>query len=446
MSHYFLRASLLIFASIFSPVLVFQAPAMASSNAIKFYKSPRSFFPSGESNLKELEKNWFKDSFEFSYFVQKEKKQFWVQASSVARDLHLSEYVYSNERKQTYKVLQISGSAVLGSPADGKTSAEWLPLSSLTPLPDDRGIALTLISTQIRESPSWKSDSVLNLPPGSRLQILKFEDTWAQVTFESVGKVSGWVDLSNLLLKHDFAAFALWGPKNRWLQILYREGSELVTADDKRIPLSEINGLMTKPDLAISLITDDSEHLLLRQNLHLLKTEAQAWSLSRLAGHGEVFWKKSSSEVIADSHFDNGISIEELMKREVVAVSFHPQNPNYGVVSAQGIYLTTDGKTWRRLAKFSEKNEPVLIDEKGVLYVGSQKSTDFGKSFSPYFRWELLAQMLEQKKKTPAQQLKIRNLTNPRPGVLRMELETNRGPLRLAARTNQDFISKWDYD
>jgi len=435
-------------ALLFTTFFIWTAPSLASigpQSAIKFFKSPRSSFSSGEANLRELEKNKVKDHFEFSYLVKREQKQFWVQATSVARDLHLCDYVYSNEQKQTFKVQRIESSLVLATPVQGGP-AEWLSLSQLTPIPEDTGSALTLTTTQIRERPSWKSDSVLSLPPGSRLQILKFDDTWAQVTFESIGKVSGWVDLSNVILKHDFAAFALWGDKNKWLQVHYREGSDLITTDNKRVPLSEVKGLITKPDLAISLVTDDAEHLLLRQNLTVLKTESESWALSRLTGHGEVYWKMDSSTPAPNAHLTGQIAIEELMKREVVSVSFHPQNPNYGLVSAHGIFLTIDGKTWQRLSRFGDQDFPVLIDTQGALYVGSQRSADIGKNFSPYFRWELLAQMLEQKQKSPAQQLKIRSLASPRPGIIRMELETNHGPLRLAARTNHGFITKWDYD
>ncbi len=419
-----------------------------ASSAVKFYKSPRSFFPSGESNLKDLEKNRIKDHFEFSYLVQREKKQFWVQASSVARDLHLSDFVYNNQTRQTYRVQQISGSSLQGIPVlAGAGDSQWMSLSDLSPIPEDTGVGLTLTSVQVHESPSWKSDSILNLPAGSRVQVVKIEDTWALVNFESIGKVSGWVDLSNLILKSDFAAFALWGKKNQWLQVLYREGSDLITSDKKRLPLAEVKGLITKPELAISIVTDDSEHLLLRQNLTVIKTEAQSWSLSKLSGHGEVYWKKDSvANISADSHLDGDLTIEDIMKREVVSVSFHPKNPNLGLVSAGGVFLTRDGKTWNRLSRFGKSDFPVLIDAQGYLYIGAQRSPDYGKTFSPYFRWELLAQMLEQKQKSPAQQLKIKSLSTPRPGVIQMELETNSGPLRLAARSDQAFISKWDYD
>ncbi|MGZ5278948.1 MAG: hypothetical protein ACXWC9_03350, partial [Pseudobdellovibrionaceae bacterium] len=107
---------------LFTSLFLSLSPGLAvvgSHAAIKFYKSPRSFFPSGESNTRELEKNRVKDHFEFSYLVQRDKKQFWVQASSVVRDLHLSEYVYSNDQKQIYKVQQFTGSTVFASPVGG---------------------------------------------------------------------------------------------------------------------------------------------------------------------------------------------------------------------------------------------------------------------------------------------------------------------------------------
>lgn len=414
-----------------------------TSLAVKFYRSPRSPFPSGETNRRELEKNWIQDYAESSYLVQKEKRHFWVKAASVARDLQLSQFVYSGRTQKTYRVLQAAGASIYGS-TEGK-SPEWLPLSELSPLPQDMGVAMTLTNTQLHETANWKSDSILSVPAGSRLQILKLDETWAEVAFESVGRITGWVDLNNLLLKYDFAAFVMTEEKT-WTPVLYREGSEMITSDRKRIPLKAVKGLMTKPDLAISMVTDDSEHLLLRQNLTLLKTEFQSWSLSKISGHGNVFWKKDQPQRILEAQLENGITVEELMKREVVSVSFHPKNPNIAIASAQGIFLTTDGKIWKKLAQFQNQNFPVLVDSKSVLFVGSRRSEDMGKTFSSYFRMEALAPLVEQKQKSIVQQLKIKSLSNPRPGILRMEVETNLGSLALAARTDQALIQKWDYD
>jgi hypothetical protein len=438
------KASLILTLSLLSSAWSSVAwSSIDSSLAVKFYRNPRSLFPSGEINRKELEKNWQQDFSESSYLVQRDKRQFWVKAASVARDLQLSQTVHSNRTQKDYQVRQVAGAFILGS-TDGK-APEWLPLSDLSPLPQDLGVAMTLTNTQLHEKPNWKSDSILSVPSGSRLQILNLDDTWAEVTFESVGKITGWVDLNNLILKYDFASFASVDQKS-WIPILYREGSELVSGDHKRIPLEKVKALVTKPNLAISIVTDDSEKLLLRQNLTLLRTEFQSWSRSRIAGHGDVFWKKDFNPELKETNLESGISFEELMKRDIVAVSFHPKNSNLAIASAQGIFLTMDGKKWKKLPIFQSQNHPVLIDAQGSIYVGSQRSQDDGKSFSPFFRWESLTPLVEQRQKSAVQQLKIRSLASPRPGILKMEVETNLGAISLAARSNQGLIQKWDFD
>ncbi len=414
-----------------------------SSLAVKFYRSPASPFPSGEINRRALEKNWVQDFAESSYRVRREKREFWVKAASVARDLQLSQFVYSNRSQKTYKVAGIAGASLLVSTNGGP--AEWMHQSEFSPLPNDLGVAMTLTSSQLHEKPNWKSDSVLNVPAGSRLKILKFEDTWAQVSFESVGQITGWVDLHNLILKADFAAIVTTDQKN-WIPVLYREGTEIVTADKKRIPLQKIKALVTKPELAISLVTDDSQNLLLRQNLTVISSDFQTWSLSKLQGHGSVYWKKNPTPTLRESQLQSGISLDELLKRDIVAVSFHPQKPNLALASAQGIFMTTDGKTWKKLKVFQNENHPVLIDSQSHLYVGSQRSQDMGKTFLPYFRLEALAPLVEQRQRSLIEKLKIRSLSLPRPGVLRMEVESNLGAVALAARTDQNFIQKWDFD
>lgn len=424
------------------------APALGAldpSLATKFYKSPRSLFHSGEANQRLLEKNWAKDYSDFSYLVHRENRKFWVRAASVARDLQLSQAVFSSRTQKQYKVLQTAGASILGKPIAGPGSPEWLPLSELSSIPSDTGVVMTLTHTQLRQGPNWKSDSLLSVPPATRLKVLKIEDSWAQVSFESVGKTTGWVDLNNLLFKHDFASFIMT-KSLRWTPVLYREGSDMVTTNKTRVPLNEVIGLVTKPDLGISLVTSDSEKLLLRQNLTLVKTEFQVWSMSRLEGHGEVFWKKKQNSTLLGRAQSKGLGIDELIKKEIASVSFHPKNPHIAIVSAQGIYITTDGKSWKHLAQFGQQNHPVLVDANSNFYVGTQRSLDGGKSFSHYFKLTNLAALIEKRQQSPAQHLKVKNLTSPRPGVLRLEVETAKGSLAFAARTSSEPIAKWDFD
>ncbi len=423
-------------------------PALASRGlAIKFYQSPHSQFASGEVSLRELEKDWKQDFAESSLLVERNHRQFWVPSESVARDLNLSQWVIENRTQKKYQVLSTHGSSVQVAADSNKPM--WLKMSDLSPVAQDLGTALTITTTQLRQSASWKSNSLLSLPPNSRLQIIELEDTWALVSFQSMGEIKGWVDLNNLVLKSDFAAFALTDSKS-WTPILYREGSDLITQDQTRLPLGKVRALKTKPNLAISLVSDDSQKLLLRQNLNLLSSEDQVWSQSKISGHGSVFWKKNQIQdaMTKDelSSAAGALDVDALLSREVVSVSFHPKNPNFGVVSAQGIYLTVDGKSWRLLPEFKNQNHPVLIDESSTLYVGSMRSFNGGKSFSAYLKMDQLTRLIETRQKNSGLQFKIRALTSPQPGILKLGLETNAGKISLAARTATTDPLKWDFD
>lgn len=441
-------ALLLVFQGFATPSLASLDPKLAA----KFYQSPQSPFASGEINRRELEKTWVEDQDEFSYLVQNGKKQIWVKADWIATDLHLSTRVHSQKTGRIYRAVKTAGSHLLGE-AEDKKSIEWLSLKDINPLPEDLGLALTLTSVQVRSQPSWKSDSMMTLPTQSRLKILKIEDTWAQVEFESVGKISGWVDLSNLLTKYDFASFAMTADQ-KWRPINYRSGSELITGQrgsEERIPISKVTGLLTRPDLGISLVAEDNKKLLLRQNLTILKIDAEKWSLSRLKDHGAVYWRRDASPVTISAmtntlQLPEGLSTEELLKREITSASFHPKNPNIGLASSQGIYLTLDGKFWRKISQFKNQNHAVLIDPQSVIYIGEMRSFDLAKTFAPYLRWEILSQMIEQKNRRPSNQMRISQLSIPRPGILQMIVETDLGKLKVAARNTADTISKWDFN
>ncbi len=420
-----------------------------AQTSVKFYKSPMSLFSSGETNPKELEKTKTKNHFEFSYLVQNgPNKKYWTRAESLATDINVSQFATSSKTKKIYKLIRNSGSQWLGESTDFKVQ-EWLSIQELTPVTDDLGNILTLTSTSIRSEPNWKSDSVIQVPAKTSLAIKRFEDTWALVQFESIGQMTGWIDLSNVITKYDFASFVLVDKK--WLPVNYREGNRMISIEKsgskKEIPLDKISALMTKPDLAISLVADDSQNLLLRQNLQILKTQAEAWNLSQLSGHGEVYWKNSTSSnrLNLSPNDDSTLTTEQILKREVTSTSFHPKNPNMGLAASQGIYLTTDGKIWNKLHQFKNQSFAVLIDDHGVFYVGNQRSFDGGKTFQPFLKWESLAHMIEQKQKKPAAKIHIASLSLPRAGILQMDIETDLGKLRVAAKNTYDAVTKWDF-
>ena len=325
----------------------------------------------------------------------------------------------------------------------------WVPSRDLVRDVDlTENTAITVTSTQLREADTWKSGFIATIPSGTKLQIISLKETWAQVVFESVGKIHGWVDLNNVILRSDFASFIQAVDKPQiWRAVRFRDGTHLITEEGTRIELSKITAMKTKPDLGISISSNESQHLLLRQHLKIIKNDNDMWNVSQLKGHGAIYWKNPKPlSLNAQSEANKGLSTDELLKREVVSVSFHPKNPLLGLASAQGIFMTVDGKKWQNISQFGSKNFPVLIDHAGHFYVGPERSQDQGKSFNSYFRWDHLAHLVETAQKHPGKQLRLKELTSPRPGILQIQLETDLGKIQLAARTDSALISKWDFN
>lgn len=372
---------------------------LAAVLAIPFYQSPRSLFPSGEASLMHLEKNKLSIQKQASLLVEKDRRLFWVSATDVIKDSDL-----------------------------------------------DQDSAITITNTQIRQFDSWKSSFVATVPAGSKLRVLKLKETWAFVSFESVGQLQGWVDLNNIILKADFASFIQTKSDQKWHAVRFREGTSLVTENTSRVDLSLVTAMKTKPDLAISITANDAQKLLLRQHLRIVKADSDFWNMSKLPGHGAVYWKTSSINRSSDVESDTGLSTDQLLKREIVSVSFHPKNPNMGIASAQGVFITLDGKNWKQLNYFGKKNFPVLIDHLGSIYVGGEKSMDQGKTFSSYLRWDQVAHLVESYQGYPNKQMRIKELQSPRPGILELQLETDLGHIKLAGRSDFPTISKWDFN
>lgn len=422
------------------------ASAMAASPAaISFYRSPQSLFASGQASERALQKNWVKDSYQFSLLVNKDHRQFWIDADKVARDFDLSSRVRANNQRP-YRVLEWKGSAVLVE--DYKThERKMFDLSSLQPDPADLGLAMTLIETQIRTEPTWKSQGLLTVPALTRLQLISIQDSWAQVALLDAHSESqtalGYVDLNNLLLKMDFAGFVLI--KGEWQPFHHRDGEQIYISDAKSVNWKDVQGILTKSNMGVSLCVDDSKHLLLRQNLEILKSQPQTWKVSQLQGHGLVYWTEPQAQSTSPHPIMDGtISTDQLLHREVTSVAFHPTNPKFGLASAEGIFLTKDGEHWQRLSQFHEQNHAVSIDSKGRLYVGGLRSQNNGQSFDPYFRWEVLASMVENHLKSPSHELRLDSISFSVKNILQIEVSNGSQKLRLAARNEGPFISHWD--
>jgi len=417
----------------------------ANGTAISFYRSPQSLFASGQTSERNLQKNWVKDSFQFSLLVNKDHRQFWIDADKVARDFDLSSRVRSADQRP-WRVVEWKGSALLVE--DFKTSErKMFDINAVQPDPADLGLAMTLIETQIRAEPNWKSQGLLTIPAQTRLQLISIQDSWAQVALldsHSSSQTSlGYVDLSNVLLKMDFAGFVLI--KGEWQPFHHRDGDQIYISDSKSVNWKSVQGILTKANMGVSLCVDDNKHLLLRQNLEILKSQSQTWKVSQLPGHGLVYWALPEAQEIKPTTLVDGvITTDQLLHREVSSVAFHPTNPKFGIASAEGIFLTKDGEHWQRLAQFRTQNHAVSIDSKGRLYVGDLRSQNQGQSFEPYFRWELLASLVENHLTSPSHELRLDSISFSAKNILQIEVSNGTQKLRLAARNEGPLITHWD--
>ncbi len=427
--------------------------------SLPFFRHPQSAFPSGEASPRDLEKNWIKDEAQMSYEILRGKQKIWIKANEIARDINLSLWATTANNSTKYKILKIDGRQVLAQNTQ-TLQAEWMAIENLTTSPEDLGIAINLITATLHIKPEWKSMGVHAIDPLTRLQVKSFQDNWVQVSPINRPEVTGWIDNSNLIFKHDFASEIKTSENSdQWIAVKYRHGNMLVGYKQEQIPMNKITAMKTKSSMGISLVSNTDLSLLMKQNVSISKTDYDVWSTSKLPGHGIIYWKKSepsqnnknekksTSPNPPPSAVNNVIlKTEDLLKREVVSISFNPKNSSHGLASAEGIFLTTDGKNWRKLNQFGNNNAPVLIDENDTLYVGSENSSDLGGHFSAYLKWDELAHMVEKKQNSPARELKIRNIKNPRPGILSIEFDTGSGLIRMAARKTTDSNLKWDFE
>lgn len=418
---------------------------LTSEPAIKIFKNPAALFPSGEMNRKDLEKTFRGERVESHFLVQRGQSLFWLKESQLIRSLQLTDRIKIKNNPSIFRLIQIRGTQAQLEDAQGKKIQ--VNQSQLIPSYEDLGWSTNILETHLKTSPDWQSDSHILLKAKTRLKLLDTDENWALVSLENDSQKIGWVDLSNLILKADFAQFVKRKNSPQWIAVSYRQGSDLVTKLGEKIALKEITHLAPKDNLAISVSNDAQNGLAYRQNLQILEQDFEPWNFSQTKEFGTVFWKKGTqktSKTINSS--PENLSTEDILKKEIYSASFHPQIKEQGLISSNGIYATQDGLHWQALPRFGNHNMPVFIDENGHWFVGNLRSTDKGKSFHPYFRWEPLARVLEERQKSPANDLKIKAITPLKSGFLRFEVETQKGKLFLSAKLNKGFISSWNYD
>jgi len=399
-----MRTVLLLFLATFN-----SASFAALNPALSFYRSQQSLFSSGQASRGDLENKVLRRELEPWFRVTWNKKEYEVPGEIMVKDLQTTQTLTAKEAIDILKSPQSGSPRAFQLPAQAnvivlKTDAYWAevlepksknkgwaPLHVFTAPNEDKGVYITLIDSFLQKSAQSSGEIITTIPRNVRLMPLEIEKNFLKVQYNTH---IGYVDLSNLACRGDFAMWA-YHKRQGWLGISHRENGFLMTVNNQKIPLNDFIAFSPYSNRGVisQKLSEDGPSI--RSRVQILDQKAHRWALSVLEGHGEVWWRTEDTEQLTKSESTQQISTEQLLKKEISAFSFASTKSMKGLASANGIYRTEDGKTWTQIPLFEDKNYPVTIHPDGIWYVGSYRSFDEGKTFEPYIKWDKLAEQIQ---------------------------------------------------
>lgn len=434
-------------AGIFSASLLCAQLCFATSNSVvSFYRTQQSLFPSGQATREALEAKVLRRDYEPWFRVSWDKKEYEIPGETVITDLHLTKKLVSKESLELFKSPQ-EGSERIGK-VRAKTTLQvlqtksywaelldpkqnikgWTPLHLLEAPFEDSGVFVTLIDTFLRKTPKSSSEVITTIPRLLRVDSLGIEKGYLKVRYQGH---TGYLDLVNLAGRGDFAMWA-YHKRKGWLGISHREGGFLQTVNSLKIPLEDFLAFNPYTDRGVvsQKLSEDGPSI--RSRVVITNNRAHRWVLSQLKDHGAVWWRLEDPETLKPLAIENDLNNEQLLKREVVSVAFAGKSLK-GLASANGIFRTEDGKTWKEISQFNGQNHPVNIHPDGVWFVGNFRSFDEGKTFEPYIKWDKLAQKIQVGLNTPPRHLRIANIEALSHSRIRILIDTGVQKVKMQA-------------
>lgn len=390
------------------------ALATDADSALSFFRNKNSLFPSGQVSRTTLEQNLLRSETEIAFRTSWDKKEYLMQGEQILRDIQVARFVettgsaalLSVDRSDAPSVKTLAAKTVLEILEAGdywarvkeknSTAQGWLPLHLLQARHDDTGVFSNLVETSLRETPSAQGKVLATLPRRQRVIPLEITKSFLKIHY---GNRTGYADITHFVSRADFANLAYHAKKN-WVTVLYRNNDVIITQKGETLPLKELMGFVANTHRGIVTKPDGFYGPPLRARVEIIKPEAAIWGVSKIDGHGEVWWKKTdllaeNRKPAAEKSTAATLTTDELMKREIYSIAFESKDSLRGLVSSEGIYRTEDGVTWTAIPQFGKKNYPVSIHPNGTWFVGSYKSSNHGKSFEPFIRWDSIAHAIE---------------------------------------------------
>ncbi len=381
-----------------------QSNTSIGNPSIAFYKSKNSQFASGEASYERLKQN----------------------IVTVAEELVKTEADF-------YQFGQQKISKTLIKP----TFAKNLSLSKSY---SDIGQFLTLKETPFKEKAYVKSRSLGQVLEHTKLIPLKYENGFIQVMYQ--GK-KGFVDISVCISKFDYA-YAIYAkhPKTQikqWHYVKSRLFDQIEIYDQTQIPMSAVEGIFTNDYMGI--ITDYKSQLPLWSKVTLKfaseTPKKLTWNQSYLSGHGAIWWKTPENTIIRD----DTLTIDEILKKDVYSISSHPLEPKKSIISIpEGVYMTNNGTTWFPLNQFKKFKGPVYYYNDNMIFVGSSRSTNQGKTFEPFINISSISNAISRKLGYQPESVKIKKIKSDNPSQISVDVIAGYKTLKLQSMVyNQNW-------
>lgn len=377
---------------------------------VPYYKSTSSLFPSGSTNLENLRKQLVSAPQTAGQYYRWNKLLFAQDELKPLFAVHLSQFVVDPLTNTRFKVVEATVNTLLLLDVENKQQIKK-NAGELQADAYDLGFVMTLKDAYLKSKDSESATILTTIPQGTRLTVEKYANEFALVNYQ---KYEGFINLSELITKFDFATFVF--ADNNWHQVGTRQFDKIVSVNRKTIPLNSIKGLIT-PDVR-GIIASSTQKIPLWSQVEAIRDKLSVWHQSRLKDHGLVWWKaQTSSEQIY-------FTIDDLLKKEISSVSFHPQNPLKGLLSSDGVFITEDGFYWRKLPRFEKFNGPVHYFNDLLLFVGTLRSTDGGVTFDNYIQIDKLAAAIELQYGFFPKKMQVKKIETKAPMKLKIEIET----------------------
>lgn len=305
---------------------------------------------------------------------------------------------------------------------------EWIPSQNLFYLrdfyqqsPTEQSGILTATSSILRLKKDWRPDGTLK--EGTELTITSVRSDWS-CGRDKQGDVC--VATNKLLLAID-AAQRVQTSNGKWHSVKYRIGHHMITENNQVVPVSKVKTWEANPNFAFirpiginglrppTTIDTQAPY----ERVLLLKKEIRRWNQSILGDHGNVWWQNIQTDSIHSALIL--LTREELVGRKIYDQTQHPK---ISLVSADGIFLSTDGESWKLLKQFGELNYPVTIGPRNTLVVGDQLSFDEGKTFQNYLRWDQVAMQAQKILRHPPKHLRLQSVKPMGHSSLNLAIDT----------------------